>query len=243
MIRGFYAAASGLLSQQDHMSIIANNIANLNTTGYKDLQVGFATLFYGNMQGGDGENYVSVGHGARVAQTGIDMTQGEMIETGNDYDYAINGDGFFAVQNPETEEVLYTRAGNFSIKNDGDTLYLVDINGNGVLNADGDAIEITSDADEASMTPGVYTFTNPYALKLMGGNTFSATTLSGDAEAVDYTDTETEHPALVSGYLEGSGTEVALEMAHMIEASKSFSLNAKIVQAADDMEKLVNQMR
>ena len=247
MIRGFYAAASGLISQQANMSVIANNIANVNTSGFKEQQTGFSSLIYKSLNGGNEINYVGTGHGVKIEQTNTDFTQAELASTDIDTDYAILGTGFFAVQDPESEEIYYTRDGSFQISTDGSTSYLKDSAGNNVLNADGDAIEYTSDSDEetdtTAVTPGVYVFPNQYGLKPIGGNTYAATTLSGEAEVVDPTDEDAESVQVVSGYLENSGVDISLEMVHMIEASKGFSFNAKIIQAADDMEKIVNQLR
>ncbi len=247
MIRGFYAAASGLVSQQANLSIIANNIANSNTTGYKPQQAGFASLLYENLNGGNSEDYVGVGHGVKIEQTGLNLKQGSPMNTGVDTDYAILGEGFFSVQNEETEELFYTRSGDFGIKTDGETTYLVDARGNNVLNADGEAIEFSSesgeDVDEALITPGIFRFGNPYGLKLAGGNNYVETAASGEAEAVDPTEEDSNRPKALSGYLEGSGVVISEEMVHMIEAQRGFSFNAKIIQAADEIEKTVNQLR
>lgn len=249
MIRGFYAAASGLASQQANLNIIANNIANVSTTGFKAEQAGFSSLIYSNLNGGNGTDYIGVGNGVKLEATGINLTQSELANTDIDTDYAIRGDGFFALQNPETEELTYTRSGSFQLKYDGETKYLIDSNGNNVLNADGEAIEYstgtaaTADADTTAITPGVYQFPNAYALELKGGNQFVATTVSGEAEAVDMTAEDANKPEVISGYLENSGVDISAEMVHMIEAQRGFSFNAKVIQAADDIEKTVNQLR
>jgi len=244
MIRGFYAAASGLVSQQANLNVIANNIANSNTVGFKPEQTAFSSLLYKNLNGGNGTNYIGVGHGVKVKQTGIDMKQGPLQRTNIDTDFAIMGDGFFAVQNEETEELFYTRNGDFGIKVDGETTYLVDAQGFAVLNGDGDAIELTDESGEASAkVPGVFRFANPYGLELVGGSRFAETGLSGEAEAVDPTEEDANLPKVVSGYLEGSGVAISEEMVHMIEAQRGLSFNAKIIQAADEIEKTVNQLR
>ncbi|MDD2483939.1 MAG: flagellar hook-basal body protein [Eubacteriales bacterium] len=247
MIRGFYAAASGLVSQQANLNIIANNLANANTTGFKPETAGFASLLYKNINGGNAKDYVGIGHGVKIEQTGINLKQGSLINTDIETDYAILGDGFFAVQNEETEELFYTRAGKFDIKVDGETRYLVDAQGFNVLNADGDAIEFSSDSteevDENTLQPGVYRFGNAYGLQLVGGNKFAETAISGEAEVVDPTEEDADPPKVVSGYLEGSGVAISEEMVHMIEAQRGFSFNAKIIQAADEIEKTVNQLR
>ena len=236
-------------SQLSNLNIIANNIANVNTSGFKSEQAGFSSLMYKNLNGGDGTDYIGIGHGVKLESTGLDLTQSELASTDIDTDYAIQGDGFFALQNPDTEELFYTRSGSFKLKADGETNYLVDSNGNNVLNADGEAIEYstdtttTTDTDTSAITPGVYKFPDSYALEMKGGNQFVATTASGEAEAVDMTAEDENKPKVVSGYLENSNVDVSTEMVHMIEAQRGFSLNSKVIQAADDIEKTVNQLR
>lgn len=246
MIRGFYTGASCLVSQQTSLNTIANNIANTGTTAYKPQQAAFSTLMYQNLNGGAGEgNDISVGHGVRVQKTGIDFTQGDLNNTNMPMDCAILGEGFFAVENREDGTVTYTRDGSFQLSVDGSETYLVNSAGNYVLDADGGRIEVTDVTTDAAgnvtggfdpLQVGVYTFPNKYGLELAGGNQYRATELSGDGEAL-------EDPDVKAGYLENSRVQLAQEMVKMIEASKGFSFGSKIVQAADEMEKVINQLR
>ncbi len=250
MIRGFYAGASSLVTQQTNMNTIANNIANISTTGYKPQQAAFSALMYQSLYGGAGEgNYISSGHGVRVQKTGIDFTQGDLKSTNMPMDCAILGDGFFAIENREDGTVTYTRDGSFQLSVDDSSGYLVNSAGNYVLDADGERIEVdekTTKTDSKGNTTttggfdstqvGVYQFTNQYGLELAGGNQYKATELSGEAEAV-------EKPTIKVGYLENSRVQIAQEMVKMIEASKGFSFGSKVVQTADEMEKVINQLR
>lgn len=250
MIRGFYAGASSLVSQQTNMNTIANNIANISTTGYKPQQTAFSALMYQNIYGGGGEeNYISGGHGVKVQKTGIDFTQGDLKSTNMPTDCAIIGDGFFAIENREDGTVTYTRDGNFQLSLDGSNTYLANSAGNYVLDADGGRIEIEAtttktDSSGNSITTGgfdsakigVYRFPNQFGLELAGGNQYKATEISGEAETL-------EKPEIKVGYLENSRVQIAQEMVKMIEASKGFSFGSKIVQAADEMEKVINQLR
>lgn len=246
MIRGFYTGASCLVSRQASLNTIANNVANISTTAYKPQQTAFSALMYQNIRGGAGEdNYISVGNGVRVEKTGIDFSQGDLNNTNRPLDCAIVGGGFFAVENREDGTVTYTRDGNFQLSVDGSETYLVNSAGNYVLDADGEWIEVTAAATDADgnvtggLDPsqvGVYIFPNQYGLELAGGNQYRATELSGEGEAL-------ESPAVKVGYLENSRVQIAQEMVKMIEASKGFSFGSKIVQAADEMEKVINQLR
>ncbi len=155
------------------------------------------------------------------------------------------GEGFFAVENREDGTVTYTRDGSFQLSVDGSETWLVNSAGNYVLDGDGERIQITEVTTDAAgnvtggfdpAVVGVYRFANQYGLELAGGNQYRATELSGEGEAV-------EEPEVKSGYLEGSRVQIAQEMVKMIEASKGFSLGSKVVQTADEMEKVINQLR
>jgi len=246
MIRGFYTGTSAMISQQTSLNTIANNLANVSTTAYKPQQTAFSALMYQNVYGGGGEgNYIANGHGVRVQKTGVDFTQGELRNTNMPLDCAIMGEGFFAVENREDGTVTYTRDGSFQLSVDGSETWLVNSEGNYVLDADGERIQVTAVTTDAAgnvtggfnpAVVGVFRFPNQYGLELAGGNQYRATELSGEAEAV-------ENPEVKSGYLEGSRVQIAQEMVKMIEASKGFSLGSKVVQTADEMEKVINQLR
>ncbi len=248
MIRGFYAGASSLVSQQTNLNTIANNIANVSTTAFKPQQVAFSALMYQSLNGGAGEgNLISNGHGVRVQKTGVDFTQGDLQTTNIKTDCAILGNGFFSIENSADGTITYTRDGNFKYSLDGENTYLANSAGNYVLDAEGERIEITGITKDASgnvtseggfdsTKVGVYTFPNQYGLELAGGNQYKATDLSGEAEAV-------EKPVIKTGFLENSRVQIAQEMVKMIEASKGFAFGSKVVQTADEMEKIINQLR
>lgn len=248
MIRGFYSGASCMYSQQTNLNTIANNIANISTTGFKPQNTAFSALMYKNVNGGDGE-YITSGHGVRVQKTGTDYSQGDLRSTGMEMDCAISGNGFFAIEDKESGEITYSRDGAFELSLDDSTRYLVNGAGNFVLDADEERIEIeaeTTTTDAAGITTttggfdsaqiGVFTFANNYGLELAGGGQFKVTEASGEAEAV-------EKPTIQVGYLEGSRTQLSQEMVRMIETQKAFSLGSKVVQTADEMEKVINQLR
>jgi flagellar basal body rod protein FlgG len=235
-----------MVSQQTNLNTIANNMANVSTTAFKPQETAFSALMYQNVYGGGGEgNDITNGSGVRVQKTGTDFTQGELQSTGMPMDCAILGEGFFAVENSEDGTVTYTRDGAFQLSADGSETWLVNGAGNYVLDADEERIEVTAAATDADgnttggfdpASVGVYRFANQNGLELAGGNQYRATELSGEAEAV-------EKPAVKAGYLENSRVQIAQELVKMIEASKGFAFGSKIVQTADEMEKVVNQLR
>ncbi len=239
-----------MVSQQTNLNTIANNIANVSTTAFKPQQAAFSSLMYQSLNGGAGEgNEISTGHGTRIQKTGVDFTQGDLKSTNVPTDCAILGEGFFAVENREDGTITYSRDGAFQFSVDGSNTYLVNSAGNYILDADGERIEIpatitTKDANGNETTTGgfdaskvgVYRFPNQYGLELAGGNQYKATELSGEAEVV-------ENPTIKTGFLENSRVQIAQEMVKMIEASKGFSFGSKVVQTADEMEKVINQLR
>ncbi len=241
MIRGFYSARLGINAQQEHLNVIANNMANLNTVGFKGSRVSFADLMYQNLNRNTAENAVMVGHGVKINKTDLSMEQGALDPTGYHLDYAITQEGqFFAVRDA-AGDVYYTRAGNFILSlGDDDEYYLAAGNGDRILSPDLEDIAIEMD-DEGKFVVerdsiGVFAFHNPYGLNSVGDNRFMPTDISGEAVVV-------EEPQIMAGYLEGSAVEVAAEMVKMIEASRAFSFNSRMVQVADEVEQTINNLR
>jgi flagellar basal-body rod protein FlgG len=241
MIRGFYTARTGLTAHQARLDTIANNMANVSTTGFKPMRTAFKDLVYQNLNRPTTEDTATVGHGVKVNKNDILMQLGAPNPTGRDLDFAlIDANAFFALETP-TGEIRYTRDGNFSLSNVDDTYYLVGANGDRVLNVDEEAFEVEIDENGRYTTINaedlaVYSFPNPLALWSMEGTTFSPTAESGDGELI-------ENPTIMPGYLENSAVEIASEMTSMIEANRAFSFNARMVQTADEVEQIVNTLR
>lgn len=240
MIRGFYSARSGLIYHQEHMNTVSNNIANISTYGFKPMRTSFKDLMYQNINRPEAEGPANVGHGVKINKNDILMGQGALVATGRELDFMIEEpNGFFAAETA-SGDIVYSRAGNFYLSNDDDTWYLIDGNGNRILNRDGEAIEIEFDDDgnyEFDMEElGIFRFPNPYGLWSLGGNNLGETAESGAAELI-------ENPAIKANYLEGSGVELANEMVKVIEASKAFSLNSRMIQVSDEIEQTVNSLR
>ncbi len=240
MIRGFYSAASGLMTQQANLDTIANNMANVSTTAYKPQSVSFSDLLHQNMNG-DGLEPVNYGSGVKVGKTDIDFAQGELQQTDMPMDCAILGQGFFSVQSPTDETIRYTRDGSFKLSLSDSENFLVTASGDYVLSKEGDKISLAKDTltgdlifDPAAI--GVVTFPNQYGLQPAGGNKYNATTAAGEA-------VEVIGASVKIGYLESSGVDISKEMVKVIEASKAFSFNSRLVQVADEIEKIVNQLR
>lgn len=215
------------------MNIIANNLANTSTTAFKPQQASFSALMYENVNGGAG-NEVQMGHGARVQNAAIDFAQGELKKTDLPMDCAIIGEGFFALKAKEDGSTTYTRDGKFQISVEGTANFLVNGSGDYVLDDKGQKIDLKEGFDKSKL--GVYNFDNKYGLSPIGSGQYKETESSGKAAAL-------EASSIQTGYLESSGVQVAEEMVRMIEASKGFSFNAKLIQAADEMEKIINQLR
>lgn len=233
MIRGFYTAASGLLTHQAKMDVVANNIANINTIAYKPQDAGFSSLLYSNLNGGAG-NSIELGHGVRLAKTDLDLSQGDLQRTDMPMDYAILGQGFFALELKQGDGIVYTRDGSFKFSGDSKRDYLTDAMGNYVLDSRQRRIEQGESFDYKQI--GVFSFKNPYGLVSIGNNQFKATEISGRSESL-------EDSEIQVGYLEGSAVKTAEEMVKMIEASKGFSFSSRVLQTADEMERTVNQLR
>lgn len=154
MMRSLWTAASGMMSQQTSVDTIANNLANVNTVGYKQEQTQFKSLLYQNLQAkttsANGENKpvgAQVGLGSRVSAVTSIYTQGALNATDSTTDFAINGDGFFAVRNTNTDETVYTRNGHFTWATATEGVMLSTSEGYPVLSADGAEIVLGQDAN------------------------------------------------------------------------------------------------
>lgn len=254
----FYSGASGLLAYQEQMDVIGHNISNVGTTGYKAERATFEDLLYTRMAVND-ENDHLVGHGVRNRQRDILFGQGTPVQTGNPLDYAIMGDGFFAVD--RAGEIQYTRNGAFDISLEGDQAFLVTTDGAYVLDGSGARIELprqtsgTEDTGSASSVKGfdltgvknmlgVYYFPNVYGLEATNRSSFLATDTSGVAvSSTDATGGATGTHYLIESALEQSSVELPTEMANMITAQRAYQFSSKLVQTADELEEILNNLR
>lgn len=232
---GYHTAASAIISMQTAMDVTANNIANINTNGFKASRPDFADLIYTHRVVDDD---VQTGHGVKVDKTSLMYEQSSLRETGRMLDFAALDDGFFAVRTT-SGDVEYTKCGSFNAAI-GDGL-LHDANGGVVLDFEGNAVEIPYvddliDYDSLKDLIGTYRFDNPYGLKQEGSNYYSATDSSGDA-AADNT------IKLKQGFIEASSTSLANEMSHVIEYQRAFQVNTNILRLNNELEDKINNLR
>lgn len=253
MIKSLNTAATGMVAQQSNMDVIANNIANVNTTGFKKGRAEFEDLVYHNLKDpGEASGLNSVtptgvqtGLGVRTASVQKDFTSGNAIMTKNPLDLQIEGTGFFQVRTPDGE-VSYTRDGSFKKDANG---RIVDKNGNVlipeiVIPPNSASLEITPTGEVRSMSElnaepqtlgqiDIVNFINPAGLKNVGKNLFVPTAASGQpAEARPGT---AGMGYLAQGELEASNVNIVDEMINMISAQRAYETNSKVVQTSDQM--------
>ncbi|WQR64792.1 flagellar basal-body rod protein FlgG [Helicobacter pylori] len=261
MLRSLYSATSGMLAQQTHIDTTSNNIANVNTTGFKKSRADFNDLFYQAMQYA-GTNTSSttlspdgmeVGLGVRPSAITKMFSQGSPKETENNLDIAITGKGFFQVQLPDGT-TAYTRSGNFKLDEQGNLVtsegYLLipqitlpedttQVN----IGVDG-TVSVTQGLQTTSNVIGQITlanFVNPAGLHSMGDNLFSITNASGDA-IVGNPDSQ-GLGKLRQGFLELSNVRLVEEMTDLITAQRAYEANSKSIQTADAMLQTVNSLK
>ncbi len=255
MNTAFYTAVSGMRTFQSELDITANNMANVNTTGYKAERGAFQDLLYTQMDVKSGE--LLTGHGVKMSGVQPVFVQGAFERSGQPLDFAITGDGFFAVENGNGGgQPLYTRDGSFkiSVSEEGD--FLTTRDGYFVLDGEGKRIPLAArkvtdkegreqdtnllDLEGLGKKIGLYTCDNPEGLVHMGNNRYRTGELSGQWSAVTE---QTTGNRIVSGALELSGTELSSEMVNVIEAQRAFQLNGRIVTTADQIEEIINNLR
>ncbi|WP_025448420.1 flagellar basal-body rod protein FlgG [Helicobacter pylori] len=261
MLRSLYSATSGMLAQQTHIDTTSNNIANVNTTGFKKSRADFNDLFYQAMQyaGTNTSNTtlspdgMEVGLGVRPSAITKMFSQGSPKETENNLDVAITGKGFFQVQLPDGT-TAYTRSGNFKLDEQGNLVtsegYLLipqitlpedttQVN----IGVDG-TVSVTQGLQTTSNVIGQITlanFVNPSGLHSMGDNLFSITNASGDA-IVGNPDSQ-GLGKLRQGFLELSNVRLVEEMTDLITAQRAYEANSKSIQTADAMLQTVNSLK
>lgn len=261
MIRSLWTSATGMQAQALNLDVISNNLANVNTAGFKKSRAEFQDLLYetikpaGTPSSQDTEvpTGIQLGHGTRPSTVLKIFSQGNMENTQNELDLAIEGDGFFQIALPNGE-TAYTRDGAFKLDSDGR-----------IVNSDGFAMEpeISIPTDALSISVGLdgtvsvlqagestpseigtielARFVNPAGLISMGKNLFITSEASGD----EMTGTAGEDGlgTLAQGFLEMSNVSVVDEMVNMITAQRAYESNSKAIQAADDMLQLANNIK
>ncbi len=264
-LQTLYTAATGMQAMQTKLDSIANNLANVNTTGFKRDRVNTEDLFYvhhklpGGLDGGGNltPTGISVGLGTRVSSIQTEFEQGSFETTNRQLDIAIQGDGFFQVVDPSTSEIQYTRAGRFDINANGQLVVASANIGRLVEPAinfapDTQEINITSDGTVQARLAGqaqlqnigqlqLAKFINPDGLLKIGENLYVETDASGNA-VVDIPG-QSGLGALQSGALEQSNVKPVTELIDMINTQRAFELNSEAVRAGDQMLQLLTNMR
>ncbi len=231
MINGFYSAKSGVKSFQTSLDITANNIANVNTQGYKAQSASFTDLLYTDAQGAD----FLVGNGSRLATTSLQAEQGGLGQDGQ-RSVAIIGEGFFAIEIGQNE-TAYTRSGNFSLSVEGNANYLTLPGGEYVLGQNGQRIQVQDgNVMEAISQAALYTFPRAEELEAMGENMYVQTEASGAAALDNASQLE------FSAY-ELSNVDLVSEMNKMMLAQRGMQFNMRMLQTADELEQEVNNLR
>lgn len=271
MVRSLWSAATGMNAQQTNVDTIANNLANVNTVGYKSQVAQFKSLLYQTLQtatttaNGDAKPTSSqVGLGVRNSSIDSIFRQGSLLSSESDTSFAIEGDGFFAVQGSDGN-TYYTRNGDFTWATNGSGgMILTDQDGLPVLSSTGRTItlnsnyvtsKITITADgtvcypDANNNPqslgisiGLYQFNNPGGLERQGNTLWAATEASG-AVLNEATNRNVKPSKVVQGYLEGSNVQVADEMVNLIVAQRAYEMNSKAITTTDEMMQTANNLK
>jgi len=233
MDMSFYSAATGAGAHQTRLDITANNLANTNTYGFKAKKSAFSDLLYNNYNGAEG-NGIKVGSGAKVEKADTLFDNGGLVETGEPLDFAISGDGFFGLYDPNTKETVYTRSGSFvkSLKNNEFHLTSKD----GYLVLDSKQKPITLKENEGTLDIGVFDFARKNGMVSEGGMNFSPIDKNGKVQVV-------KDQVLERGMLETSNVDMAYEFSKVIEAQRAYQYALKMVETSDEIEGFINNLR
>ena len=258
----FYNGALGARMQQEKLNVIGNNVANVNTEGFKSKNPVFSNLMYMNMNAGENANTrLRAGAGVRLEKTDTNMEAGTLIETGNPLNFTIAGEGLFALRNPADNSTLYTRNGSFirSERADGE-FYLATNEGHLVLGKDNNPIKVLERAEEdfgeedfgdegdfgdEEAAPGepplkdriaVFRFDNYNDMTNVGSNKFIPVEKNGypvlDRQA-----------QLMEGTLESSNVDFAQEMVRMLETQRAYQYAIRMITTSDEIEGTINSLR
>lgn len=270
MVRSLWTAATGMLAQQTNLDTIANNLANVNTQGYKTQVNEFKTLLYQTLQtettsanGAQKPIGAQVGLGTRNSAISTVFKEGNITASSSDTAFAIDGKGFFAVRGSDGNN-YYTRNGNFEFTLAANGNMLATTDGLPVLSTTGQPIILNNtytlskltvstdgqlcypDANNKpqpiGITIGVYQFNNPNGLERLADSLYGQTAASGQPinEATNNNVTKSK---ILQGFLEGSNVQVADEMVNMIVAQRAYELNSKAITTSDEMLQQANNLR
>lgn len=265
-ISALHSAATGLSALSQNLDVIANNLANVNTTGFKTSRANFEDLLYvekrqPGLENANGDRTPAglfVGLGTRLSNTQFDFSQGALIPTANNTDLAIDGQGLFKVTIPDSVGggVGYTRSGNFMRNSEGELV---------LGNSDGPRLEppiqipqdalqvsVSSDGRVYAQVPGnvepeevgrvqLAMFVNPTGLKPVGGNLFVESAASGPP--IEGNPSEGSFGRIIQSHLEGSNVDAVNELVSLIKTQRSFEMNSQTIQAADQSLQVISNLR
>lgn len=261
MLRSLWTASSGMKSQQVNIDSISHNLANVNTVSFKKGRVNFQDLMYQEFRaagaptatGIEHPTGIQIGLGTKVVSTEKIFTQGSFEQTGNQFDVAIEGDGFFQVTIP-TGETAYTRDGGFKVDADGNltttegyliepTITIPDNATEFIVGSDGTVAVSIPGETEVTEVGNLETvrFINPAGLKYIGKNSYLETGASGGPNVG--TPGEDGLGTLVQGIREMSNVNVVDEMVNMISAQRAYEVNSKAIQTSDEMLQVANGLK
>jgi flagellar basal-body rod protein FlgG len=259
MIRSLYTAAAGMKGNQSFIDTIAHNLSNVNTVGYKKQKIEFEDLIYQSLQrpGGEMEDGnrapvgIEIGLGSRVVATNRMFMQGNMEQTGYEYDAAIVGEGFFQVRLPDGE-IGYTRNGMFKKNDEGYITtsqgYLLDppivVPDDGVNFSISEAGEATCERNGKTEVLGQFElarFINPGGLSASGGSIYRQSDASG-APVIGLPGEE-NFGSLENRFAEGSNVQMVEEMVNMIIAQRAYEISSKAITTSDEMLQTANSLK
>ncbi len=260
-MRALYTATTGMSAQSLSMDVIANNLANVSTTGYKKSQTSFQELIYQYIEvpgaptsdnGTQSPSGISVGLGVTPAAVTKIFSEGDLLQTTNELDVAIEGDGFFQVELPNGNDA-YTRAGNFNLDGNGQLVttegypiipaITVPDNARHITISETGVVSAVLGDDTVSTELGnldIATFVNDSGLLSIGRNLFRETESSG-TPTIGTPGTD-GYGTLLQGYLENSNVNMVNEVAQMITTQRAFEINSKAVSTSDEMMQTVVNM-
>ncbi len=259
-MRALFTAATGMDAQQFRIDAIANNLANVSTTGFKRQRAEFQDLFYETLrapgaQAADGSALptgAQIGHGVKLGGVNPIHTQGDRVATQRDLDMTIEGDGYFQMTTP-TGELAYSRDGSFALDRDGNL-----VNDQGMLLEPNitipiDTIQVTilQDGTVSALQAGqtspqqlgqieIARFANPAGLRALGSNLYTPSEASGDPETG--TPNDQGFGSSEQGFLESSNVNMAEELVQMILAQRAFEINSRVIRAGDQMMQTATQI-
>jgi flagellar basal-body rod protein FlgG len=262
MIRAMFTAATGMIAQQTNIDTIAHNLANVNTTGFKKSRASFQDLLYETLRPAGGQTAagntvpegIQIGHGVRLASVAKLFTPGALVQTGNEMDLAIEGDGFFQILLPDGT-TGYTRDGNFHRSQDGTILTSDGLQLQPSITVPQDALQVSvsqtgvisvrqpgSDTLTEAGTIELVRFPNPAGLDAsLGRNLLQQTDASGTAvtaqPGIDGIGT------IAQGFLENSNVQTVEEIIGMVIAQRAYEANSQVIKTADEMLQIANNVR